>query len=104
MDYTPNHAATAVWLNTSPDVRRVLELKARLGLSAAVAALQPRRRTGRLQASGVIRDDGPNQGVHHDRMAMSIDFTISYAVPASFPDRAEEAYLRAAISAIEAGN
>jgi hypothetical protein len=102
MKYTPNHASTAVWLNTSPDLRRVLELKARTGMSAAVAALSPRRRTGRLQASATIRYDGPNQGVHHDRMAVSIEFTVPYAVPASFPGRDE--YLRVAIAAIETGN
>lgn len=99
--YTPNHAGVAAYLNTSPELRALLQQRAMLGASAA-QALAPRR-TGALARSIQVTDDGPNQGAHHDRMQFSVVVTVPYAVPASFPDPQEQAYLDAAIRIMEAG-
>lgn len=99
-DYTPDHVGTGMYLMNEPALRAELERRAYLGLAVAVA-LAPKR-TGRLAASGEVTSDGVG-GVNHDRMQVSIQFEVSYAVPASFPDADEDDYLQAAVAVIEAG-
>lgn len=101
MRYNPDRTGIAAYLNTSPELRETLRRRAMLGASVA-ASLAPKR-SGRLAASIHVEDDGPNQGVHHDRMQFSIVVSVPYAVPASFPDPAEDDYLQAAISVMEGG-
>lgn len=101
--YTPDRAGVARYLNENRELKAELHRRALLGKSAAVAALEPRRHTGRLAASADVTDDGPNQGVHHDRMGYSVRFTVDYAVPATFPGAPERAYLDVALRTMEAG-
>jgi hypothetical protein len=80
MDYTPDYAGIAEYLNTSPELQAELERRADLGLNLA-RALAPvytgrtrNRVPGTLRESGHTEFDGPLQGVHHDRMQVSVVF------------------------------
>jgi hypothetical protein len=102
--YRPDYSGTRKYLQFNSDLQRLLHRRALLGLGVA-AGLAPRR-TGSLAASGEVRDDGPNGGVNGDRHQFSIHFTVTYAVPATYPRRDPEArdYLRAAIPVMERGS
>jgi hypothetical protein len=101
--FTPNRHGIRQYLQHSPELRRELHRRAILGQGVA-AALAPYR-TGTLSTTSEVRDDGPNGGIHGDRMQFSIHFTVRYAVPATYPQRRaqERAYLEAAIRVMEAG-
>jgi hypothetical protein len=103
--YDPDYAGIAGYLKADPELRAELYRRAEMGLTVA-KALAPRR-TGALAASGHVADDGVG-GVHHDRMQVSVVFTVTYAAAATYrfrhnPDEAARAYLMAAIPVIEKG-
>lgn len=106
--YHPDYKSTGEYLKFDPGLRQELHRRADLGLTVA-RALAPRR-TGALASTGHITDDGPVGGsIHpHDRMQLSVVFTIDYAAAATYrfrhnPDTAARAYLMAAIPVIEKG-
>ena len=102
--YTPNRHGIGQYLQHEPGLRRELHRRAILGQGVAVA-LAPRD-TGELSQSSEVRDDGPNGGVNGDRMQFSIHFTVSHAVPATYPQRRPQPryYLEAAIRVMERGS
>lgn len=102
--YRPNPAGVRKYLQFDRNLQRELHRRAILGLGVA-SGLAPRGKTGRLAASGEVRDDGPNGGVNGDRHQFSVHFTVPYAVPATYPRRDPTArdYLRAAVPVMERG-
>jgi hypothetical protein len=103
--YHPDHAGIGAYLRSDVELRRELHRRADLGLTVA-RALAPRR-TGALSGSGRVEDTGLD-AAHHDRMQLSVVFTIDYAAAATYrfrhnPDTAARAYLMAAIPVIEKG-
>lgn len=103
--YDPDYAGIAGYLREDPELRAELYRRAEMGLTVA-RALAPRR-TGALAASGHVTDDGVG-GVHHDRMQVSVVFTVTYTAATTYrfrhnPDETARAYLMAAIPVIEKG-
>lgn len=102
--YTANARGISNYLKHDRDLKKELHRRMILGMGVAVG-LAPRGPTGRLAASAEIVDDGPNGGINHDRMQLSLHFMVHYAVPVTYPKRQPDArdYLRAAIPAMERG-
>jgi hypothetical protein len=103
--YHPDSAGIGAYLRSDPDLRAELHRRADLGLTVA-RALAPRH-TGALAATGHVEDSGLDDA-HHDRMQISVIFTIDYAAAATYrfrhnPDETARAYLMAAIPVIEKG-
>jgi hypothetical protein len=111
--YTPDYSGIGEYLKTDPELRAELHRRAEMGLTVARALAprlqQPRagRVPGALAASGHVTDDGLDEA-KHDRMQLSVVFTVEYAAAATYrfrrnPDHLARAYLVAAIPIIEQG-
>lgn len=111
--YTPDYRGIGDYLKVDPELHAELRRRAQLGVTVA-RALAPRlqhprsdRVRGALAASGTVTDDGIG-GVKHDRMQLSVVFTIDYTAAATYrhrrnPDHAARAYLMVVIPVIEKG-